>query len=210
MPSPGGIAREGNESRHLQTEGDRVARVSGCPATTQLEAPMVSVTVFRHIPPPIIGMVGVVQDRAFEAFEEHLDWLEALGVLVERFDPSAAPGEVADRQAVHELLSTEGDRCLPLILVNDALVSRGAYPSRTELARAVGRGRYAVAPGVAHQLAAIGAAAALGPQEELQRQAEQAREMGISEESIHLAGETGAALRDAANMHRSFEHTGAR
>jgi hypothetical protein len=162
---------------------------------------MVSVTVFRQVPPPIIGMVGVVQDRAFEAFEERLDWLEALGVPVERLDPAIAPAEVVAHRAVHDLLLAEGDRCLPLILVNDALVSRGAYPSRAQLARAVGRARYEVPAGVARQLAAIGAAAAIGLEDEVHRQAERAREMGISEESVGLAGDAGAALRDAAHMH---------
>jgi hypothetical protein len=102
---------------------------------------MTLVTVFRSVPPPIIGVVGVIQDRAFEAFEERLDWLEASGVLIDRFDPRTAPSEVAARENVRQLLSTQGDLCLPLILVNDEVVSRGAYPSRTQLARAVGRAR---------------------------------------------------------------------
>jgi hypothetical protein len=108
---------------------------------------MVSVTVFRHFPPPIIGMVGVFQDRTFEAFEERLDWLEALGVPVERLDPAIARDEVVAHPAVHELLLAEGDRCLPLILVNDTVVSRATYPSRPQLARAVGLGRYEVPAG---------------------------------------------------------------
>lgn len=108
---------------------------------------MTIVTVFRHVPPPIVGTVGVIQDRAFEAFEERLDWLEAIGLLVERFDPSAAAREVAARERVRDLLATEGDRCLPLILVNDAVVSRGVYPSRTQLARAVGQARGGVPHG---------------------------------------------------------------
>ena len=110
---------------------------------------MMPVTVFRHVPPPIIGVVGVIQDRAFEAFEERLDWLETIGVPVERFDPSCmAPGEVAAREPVRELLSTEGDRCLPLIVVNDVVVSRGVYPSRTQLARVVGQVRAGLQHGV--------------------------------------------------------------
>ena len=100
---------------------------------------MPSVTVFRRVPPPIIGTVGVIHDRDFEAFEERLDWLEAIGVLVERLDPRSATLEVAARKSVRQLLAQEGDRCLPLILVNDAVVSRGVYPSRTQLARAVGQ-----------------------------------------------------------------------
>jgi len=32
---------------------------------------MTTLTVFRHPPPPIIGVCGVVFDRAFEAFEQN-------------------------------------------------------------------------------------------------------------------------------------------
>ena len=31
-------------------------------------------------------MIGVPHDRAFEALEANLDWLETTGVFVERFD----------------------------------------------------------------------------------------------------------------------------
>ena len=108
---------------------------------TELEAAMPLVTVFRRIPPPIVGTVGVVHDRGFEAFEERLDWLESAGVPVERFDPIAEPGEVAARETVRKRLSMEGERCLPLILLNDTVVLEGGYPSRAQLARAVGRNR---------------------------------------------------------------------
>jgi hypothetical protein len=33
---------------------------------------MVFVTVFRHVPRPITGMIGVLYDRTFEAFEANL------------------------------------------------------------------------------------------------------------------------------------------
>jgi len=103
---------------------------------------MTLVTVVRRVPEPIIGMCGVRHDRTFETLEANLDWLETTGMPVERFDPTTAPSEVATRPVVQQLLSTDGDQCLPLILVNDAVVSRGAYPSRAQLARAVGRGRH--------------------------------------------------------------------
>jgi hypothetical protein len=151
-------------------------------------------TVFRRIPPPIIGSVGVVNDSRFEAFEECLDWLEAGGVPVERFDPTAEPGEAAARETVRELLAIEGDRCLPLILVNDAVVLRGAYPSRTQLARAVGRSRCMVPPEVGRRLAAIGAAAAIGREEELHRQVGLARAIGLCEDSIRSAEHVGAGF----------------
>ena len=102
---------------------------------------MTFVTVFRRIPRPITGMIGILQDPDFERFEASLDWLETTGVLVEQFDPSSAHEEVAKRPAVQQILSTEGDRCLPLILVNESIVSRGRYLSRAQLARAVGQGQ---------------------------------------------------------------------
>jgi hypothetical protein len=166
-----------------------------------MEGAMLSVTVFRHVPRPLTGMVGVVHDRAFEGFEERLDWLESVGVLVERFDPGAAPGEVAAHPAAHELLSTRGDTGLPIILVNEAVVSSGRYPSRSQLARAVGRGRYEIPAEVTLRLAAIGAAAAIGFEDEVDLQAARAREMGIPEATVRLASEAGANLRHAGQMH---------
>jgi hypothetical protein len=76
----------------------------------------------------------------FETLEANLDWLETTGMPVERFDPTTAPSEAATHPVVQQLLLANGDQCLPLILVNDAVVSRGTYPSRAQLARAVGRG----------------------------------------------------------------------
>ena len=102
---------------------------------------MTFVTVFRRVPRPITGMIGILHDPDFERFEANLDWLETTGVLVEQFDPSAAQAEVAKRPAVRQILSAEGDRCLPLILVNESVVSRGRYLSRAQLARAVGQGQ---------------------------------------------------------------------
>lgn len=102
---------------------------------------MTFVTVFRRVPKPITGMIGVLYDPAFEKVQASLDWLETTGVLVEQFDPSTAQKEVAKRPAVQQNLSAEGDRCVPLILVSESVVSRGTYLSRAQLARAVGQGQ---------------------------------------------------------------------
>ena len=102
---------------------------------------MTFVTVFRRVPKPITGMIGVLYDPDFERFEANLDWLETTGVLVEQFDPSTAPKEVAKRPAAQQIVADEGERSLPLILVNESVVSRGTYLSRAQLARAVGQGQ---------------------------------------------------------------------
>lgn len=100
---------------------------------------MDTVTVFRQVPPPIIGMVGTIPDPTFARFEADLDWLESASVFVERFDPATAPGEVDNRPAARARLAADGDASLPLILVNGVEVSHAVVPSRSQLARAVER-----------------------------------------------------------------------
>jgi Arsenical resistance operon protein ArsD len=129
---------------------------------------------------------------AFMTLEE-VDWLETTGILVERFDPSTAPNEVAMRPVVQQLLSAESDACLPLILVNNVVVSRGTHPSRTQLARAVGRG-----PATVRQIAVLGAVAAVGSAEELQSETARARALGIDEGAVSMATDTGVSLRQRA------------
>jgi hypothetical protein len=52
-----------------------------------------------------------------------------------------AQDEVVTLPAVQQIVSAEGDRCLPLILVNESVVSRGRHLSRAQLARAAGQGQ---------------------------------------------------------------------
>jgi hypothetical protein len=94
---------------------------------------MTLVTVFRHVPPPIIGMVGVLPEPRFAAFEKELDWLETTGVLVERLDPRGSRKATASERG--ERLPDEGDASLPLILVDgvgDATPDAGLNEARDE------------------------------------------------------------------------------
>ena len=102
---------------------------------------MTTVTVFRRVPPSLIGVCGVVPDRAHDAFEQRLDWLEANGFLVERFDPYREPAEAARLPAVAESLARQGELCLPLILLDGVIVSSAVRPTRAQLARIVGQHR---------------------------------------------------------------------
>jgi len=101
---------------------------------------MTVVTVFRHVPKPLIGTVSVVNDPNSAVLEDSLDWLETTGILVERFDPAVAPDEVAKRPEARRMLK-DGERCLPLIFLDDVLILEGVIPSHTALAHAVGRAR---------------------------------------------------------------------
>ena len=102
---------------------------------------MTTVTVFRRVPPPLIGVCGVVPHRGYESFEETLDWLEASGFLVERFDPYRESAQVARFASVTQALAGLGERCLPLILLDGVVVSSGTRPTRAQLARIIGQRR---------------------------------------------------------------------
>jgi hypothetical protein len=98
------------------------------------------VTVFREVPPLIVGTCGVVAHHDFDALEERLDALEASGVTVERFEPADAAA-IAVRPAIQRLVATESEGGFPLVLVDDELLTSGRYPSRTEWAHAIGASR---------------------------------------------------------------------
>jgi hypothetical protein len=71
-------------------------------------------------------------------FAEDFHWLANQGIAVERFNLSQQPNEFAGNVIVRETLGKEGTACLPLILVNGNIVSRGRYPERDELVQLTG------------------------------------------------------------------------
>ncbi len=71
-------------------------------------------------------------------FTEDFHWLANQGIAVERFNLSQQPQAFAGNPAVKATLAQDGTSCLPLILVNDNIVSKGRYPERDELARLTG------------------------------------------------------------------------
>lgn len=103
---------------------------------------MASMTVIRRVPPPIIGMMGVLHDREFDAFEERLDWLEAAGCLpIVRVDPTDQQAMASLAPSLKRSFAEAGEDGLPLILVDEVVVSRGVYPTRTQLAHWIGSHR---------------------------------------------------------------------
>lgn len=73
-------------------------------------------------------------------FASDLDWLQLHGVEVKRFNLSSNPAAFAEQKDVSKILQEEGNDCLPLIVVNDLIVSKGVYPSRDQLIKFVGIG----------------------------------------------------------------------
>jgi SAM-dependent methyltransferase len=81
------------------------------------------------------GVCGPDVDPVLPRFAADLQWLKSQGHAVDRFNLAQQPDAFIQNREVHQLLATQGTNCLPLIVVDGAIVSRGAYPNRDEMVR---------------------------------------------------------------------------
>ncbi|WP_165252259.1 arsenite efflux transporter metallochaperone ArsD [Paludisphaera soli] len=84
------------------------------------------------------GVCGPAVDPTLPRVSADLDWLKRQGVEVERYNLAQQPSAFASTPAVTSTLREHGSECLPLVLVDGRVASRGVYPTRDELARMVG------------------------------------------------------------------------
>jgi len=84
------------------------------------------------------GVCGPAPDPFLPRFAADLEWLAGQGVRVQRHNLSQEPAAFAGNEIVKAALAADGTGCLPLILVNGAVVSKGKYPVRYSLARWAG------------------------------------------------------------------------
>jgi hypothetical protein len=80
------------------------------------------------------GVCGPDVDPALVMFSADLQWLERQGVQVQRINPAHQPTLFAANDLVRHELQTHGSDCLPVVIVNEAVVSRGGIPTRKQLA----------------------------------------------------------------------------
>lgn len=79
------------------------------------------------------GICGPDVDPVLPQFAADLDWLKGQGHQVERFNLAQQPQAFIENKSIHNLLSTEGTDCLPVIVVDGEVISRKVYPSRDTL-----------------------------------------------------------------------------
>lgn len=84
------------------------------------------------------GICGPQVDPVLPRFAGDLEWLKSQGHDVDRFNLAQQPKEFAANSQVQQLLQSEGVDCLPIVIVDDRVVSRGEYPTREELAQWTG------------------------------------------------------------------------
>jgi len=80
------------------------------------------------------GVCGPQVDPVLPRFAADLEWLKTQGHQVERYNLAQQPQEFTANGQVQQMLESEGVECLPLVFVDDRIVSRSEYPSRDNLA----------------------------------------------------------------------------
>jgi len=147
------------------------------------------------------GVCGPVVDPKLTTFAGDLDWLAAQGVAVERFNLAQQPQVFVGNNLVRAALEQDGEACLPLVLADGRIVSRGAYPSRQALAQAAGLPAVVAEPSLyteaVAELVAIGASIAANCEPCFKAHYDRARKLGVSATDMMRAVETAQAVKDA-------------
>jgi len=84
------------------------------------------------------GTCGTDVDPKLIQFASDLVWLKQQGISVERFNLAQQPAAFATNPVIGEALKTQGNDCLPIVLVDGAIGTRSIYPNREQLALLAG------------------------------------------------------------------------
>ncbi|MGN7613375.1 arsenite efflux transporter metallochaperone ArsD [Magnetococcales bacterium HHB-1] len=80
------------------------------------------------------GVCGEQVDPVLPRFAADLKWLEGKEMTVTRYNLSQQPAAFVENKTVQKILTEKGQTALPMIFVDDQLVSEGTYPARNQLA----------------------------------------------------------------------------
>jgi AhpD family alkylhydroperoxidase len=147
------------------------------------------------------GVCGPVVDPDLTRFAGDLDWLAAQGVTVRRFNLAQQPQAFASHDLVRAALEQDGDACLPLVLADGRIVSRGVYPSREALAQAARLPSAAAEASLyteaVAELVAIGASIAANCEPCFKAHYDRARKLGVSRADMARAVDTARSVKEA-------------
>lgn len=143
------------------------------------------------------GLCGPDVDPTLVRFAADIQWLAKEGVQVERYTLSQQPQAFAANSVVKSLLETEGNSCLPLILVDGQVASKGRYAAREDLARLSG---LTPAPSIytdaVAELVALGAAIAANCEPCFKFHFQQGKKLGVSREDMMRAVRTAKSVKE--------------
>ena len=142
------------------------------------------------------GVCGPSVDPELVRFAADLDWLKRQGVEVERYNLSQQPAAFTGNDVVKTALGKDGNDCLPLTLVDGAVVCKGRYPTRDALAGHAGiEAPTSLFTDAVRELVAIGAAIGSNCEMCFKFHYNEARKLGVSKDDMRLAVEMAEAVK---------------
>ncbi len=79
------------------------------------------------------GVCGVDADTTLIEFASDIDWLQKNGVEVQRFNLAQEPAAFINDPLIKTEINESGESCLPLLVLEGKIISRGVYPDREQL-----------------------------------------------------------------------------
>ena len=79
------------------------------------------------------GVCGVDPDAELVEFAADIAWLQKNGVEVQRYNIAQEPGAFIEDPVVKAEINESGESCLPLLVLEGQVISRGIYPQRKQL-----------------------------------------------------------------------------
>lgn len=147
------------------------------------------------------GVCGPSVDPGLVRFAADVDWLKRQGIEVQRYNLAQQPAAFAGNPLVKEALAKEGNDCLPLTMVDGAVVLKSRYPTRGMLADYAGiKIRPSIFTDAVKELVAIGAAIGSNCEISFEHHYSEARRLGVSQEDVRLAVEMGQSVKDRAAL----------
>ena len=135
---PEGLLPEG-AAAPLRSVTVRGVRPGAAPRTFNLDKASAPMPAALRIYEPAMccstGLCGPDPDEALVQFSADIRSLSSDGVVVQRFNLSQSPDAFVKERSVHQAIIREGMDVLPLVVREGNVVSKGRYPSRSELAR---------------------------------------------------------------------------
>ncbi len=146
------------------------------------------------------GVCGPAVNPALASFAAELQRITNQGIHVDRYNLSQQPQAFATNQIVKTALELEGNECLPMILLDGRIASKGTYPGREELDRICGLATAAPAASLytaeVAELVAIGAAIAANCEPCFKYHFQQAKKLGVSREDMMRAVKTAQSVKE--------------
>ena len=144
------------------------------------------------------GVCGSEVDPELVRFAGDLEWLKRQGVEVVRYNLAQSPAEFANTTLVKNALSQDGNKCLPLILVEGGIVSTARYPTREMLADMTKVAFQAsIFTQSVRELVAIGAAIGSNCEPCFKYHYSEARKLGVSKEDIRQSVDMAQRVKDS-------------